>query len=262
MIRKGDRDPIMFHLSSWGHDNFKVYQEAATNVERDCGWTASSDSQITLNEIGMVFYDDDGKLWKYFVTEEYDDHENKNGLYSKNTKNKKNYNWCVMTGQGEHRVVSFADVDFSDSDGVLSGLFELTSIAYLEFLALKNIVKETADNYLNEKLNTHAWTLYNSAAFGKNCFYNTRNVLSFDKTFKATDLMPFLSSFDQYKDILHNECGLSTQHTLYQLYSAELQSSKALPIENGVSSSTYKKHELSRVDAAQKLKIPNSYYDR
>ena len=42
------------------------------------GWTDSSDTKITLNEIGMVFYDDNGKLWKYFVTDDYDDHENKN----------------------------------------------------------------------------------------------------------------------------------------------------------------------------------------
>ena len=68
-------------LDNVDHDNFKVYSEGSRNVEREWGWDTSDEKHITLNEIGMVFYDDDGKLWKYFVTEEYDDHENKNGLY-------------------------------------------------------------------------------------------------------------------------------------------------------------------------------------
>ena len=79
----GSRDHIMFHLSPWIHDNFNVYIDGASSVEREWGWDESTVKHLTLNDIGMVFYNDNGVLWKYFVIDDYYDHENKDGLSTK-----------------------------------------------------------------------------------------------------------------------------------------------------------------------------------
>ena len=191
----GSRDHIMFHLSSWIHDNFDVYIDGASSVERKWGWNESTMKHLTLNEIGVVFYDDNGVLWKYFVTDDYYE-----------TSNNVNYNWCMMTGEGKDVDVSYTQIDFSDNVDVLSGLYQLTSDISEQNTTIpyENIVREKADNYLNNELNTHAWSLYNSVAFGKNCFCTERNTLSFDKTYESDYCVPF-DSIEDYKNNLHTQ---------------------------------------------------------
>ena len=125
----------------------------------------------------MVFYDDNGKLWKYFVMDDIWDNENKYGTITDDENIE--YNWCLSNDENN----AITNIDFRENYGVLSGLFELsndkseqvnllTTIDTTEFSKLKSIVMEKANFYINNEYSERATKLY--AAFG--CFFARKNI--------------------------------------------------------------------------------------
>ena len=209
------RDHILLDLEMFGTE---IYAKESTNRQRQWAWTDDEVynhrmTGLTMTGLTMVFYDKEGALFKYFVSNRDDEVTDEDMTYD--------YNWCFETAENKF--------DYSEySVGQLrpfSGLFALSSdvseqnnllrsISTDDFSVLKEIIQEKADYYIssdNSELSKYVYDAFD-------CFYKANNIL----TYPARQDGKWTQSFEDstsYYSYLQAQCGFSQDHPMLELHS-------------------------------------------
>lgn len=219
-----ERDHILFHLKPKLTKKTNEWKKDITEYTLE-----------DMSEIALIFYDNDGQLWKYFNAE-----EGTNPLGDPLI----NSGWCEkMTSSSTESTAT------SDDDNTDSSEYTIVSVSTYESFGLYNLdidISETSnyltdDSELSEKYDELYDIINNIVTFyvdsdsddccsssGSNnkylygqftCFTDSDTVKTrwYDVIESAQAYVPFLTN-DELMKVFENKCGISKDHTIYQLH--------------------------------------------
>jgi len=228
------RDHIIFQLRPQLDDNSNYVDDVQFQTNLLKIHTTEEDDNtkmlelLNLEEIALVFYDENGKLWKYFNAEES---TNEIGNVEKNC------NWCIMsdstTTDNENEIYSYT----TNNDSITQALYDLTNdesetynyynnMNEKEYTTLLNIIAKNAAKYFDASYSDSSIYLYGNF----DCFYTKYNEEAWPK-YLDNLWQPFLE-LSGFGDKLLSTCGFNRKHAMYKLHTN--QASNYLTNENDI----------------------------